>query len=148
MLSDSNALSFCWHGRCYSFPPTLEFLYGGYGVLRAGILVIHLLAGVAAWGGCACRDEVIQPAPQTSRFREAGQSAALASALLFDRHPGAYCASQFNWRSDWPSTASYYSPGQVIFFRERFVDHQGRSFGGWDHFHRRAESVRVGVGYR
>lgn len=110
--------------------------------------MILLLAGVAAWGGCACRDEPLQPEPQTCRSREAGPGAALASALLFDRHPGAYSAGQFNWRSDWPSTVSYYSPGQVIFYRERFIDHQGRSFGEQDHFHRRAESVRVGVGYR
>lgn len=120
----------------------------GCGLLRSGVVLLVLLVAVAVCGGCACRDEPVQPEPQACRSRAAGQGAALASTLLFDRHPGAYSASQLNWRSDWPSTASYYSPGQVIFFRERFIDHQGHAFGGRDHFHRRAESVRVGVGYR
>jgi hypothetical protein len=78
----------------------------------------------------------------------AGQRADLATALLFDRKPGCYHASDFATRSDWPSTDSFYSPGQVIYFNERFVDITGRRFDESDYTYRRFDTVRVGVGFR
>ncbi|GMV96126.1 MAG: hypothetical protein HRF43_11280 [Phycisphaerae bacterium] len=76
--------------------------------------------------------------------------AGLASALLFDPKPAGFDAQAFAERTDWPSTVSFHSPGQVIYFSERIVDFQGRpwNFGGWQGSYRRAETIRVGVGYR
>ena len=98
--------------------------------------------------GCAsARDRAAYSDPQFGP-PAAGRRADLASALLFDRKPGRWHASDFAVRSDWPSTNSFYSPGQVIYFRERFVDHQGRGFGGSDYTYRRFDTYRAGVGYR
>ena len=83
-----------------------------------------------------------------ARLTETGPQVAIAGDLLFDRYPGRYNATDFAVRSDWPSTISYYSPGQVLSFSERFVDVTGRSFGESDYTYRRSESIRVGVGYR
>jgi hypothetical protein len=66
---------------------------------------------------------------------------------LFDRRPGGLPASAFAERSDWPSTESFYSPGQVVYFNERFVDYQGRGTSP-DYSYRRFDSFRYGVGYR
>lgn len=78
----------------------------------------------------------------------AGRRADLASALLFDPRPGRYNASDIAARSDWPSANAFYSPGQVISFRERFIDFQGRGFGESDYTYRRFDTYRVGTGYR
>lgn len=74
--------------------------------------------------------------------------AELASALIFDRRPGYYDAADFADRSSWPSVDSYVSPGQVIYFHERFVDYQDMPHDGHYNGYRRAETVRIGVGYR
>ena len=85
-----------------------------------------------------------------ARFERPGQGrgADFAAALLFDRKPGRYHASEFAVRSDWPSTDSFYSPGQVIFFTERFVDFQGRGLDESDYTYRRFDTRRSGIGYR
>jgi len=111
-------------------------------VLLLTCLLISLMSGCGHAHPCDMGRESVDLAPG------AGPSADLAAALLFDRIPGRYTASDFAYRSDWPSTNAYYSPGQVIFFSERFVDHQGRGFGGSDYTYRRFRSHRVGVGFR
>jgi hypothetical protein len=109
-------------------------------------LAMALVMGVALpmLAGCAHHECCQAPV----RIAADDRSAELASALLFDARPGAYDAQGFAARSDWPSTRAFYSPGQVIFYNEWFVDYQGRSFGSAPGTYRRAESVRVGVGYR
>ena len=109
------------------------------GVILGGVL------GVLA--GCASRGD--SPAPFAGWQPPAGgRVGGLASALLFDRQPGLYDASEFAFRNDWPATDAYYSPGEVIFYTERFVDLEGRDFHDHDHSFRRFESVREGSGYR
>ena len=111
--------------------------------------ILTMMSGLMlAVAGCAsARDRAVC---SDTRFGPAagGQRADLASALLFDRKPGRWHASDFAVRSDWPSTNAFYSPGQVIYFTERFVDHQGRWFGESDYTYRRFDSYRAGVGYR
>lgn len=112
--------------------------------------LIAWLVGTAmlATLGCAPAQEcVVKPETRIAPAQTC-QGADLAAALLFDRKPGRYSACDFAVRSDWPSTVSFYSPGQVIFFSERFVDYQGRGFGESDYTYRRFETRRVGVGYR
>ena len=98
-------------------------------------------AGCGATGGQAIGPDVEFGPPPNQR-------AELAAALLFDRKPGRYHASDFAVRGDWPSTDSFYSPGQVIYFTERFVDFQGPTFGESDHTYRRFDTYRAGIGYR
>lgn len=97
-------------------------------------------------GRCVQRHSVaakkLQSAPVAKR------QGGFASALLFDRRPGEYSGSDFAYRSDWPSTPSFYSPGQVIVFNERFIDYQGRGFDESQNTYRRFESQRVGVGFK
>lgn len=69
-------------------------------------------------------------------------------ALLFDRRPGWYSATDFNWRSDWPSGNAYYAPGEAIYYHERFIDYQGPGRSPWNGTYRRFSSHRVGMGYR
>lgn len=105
-------------------------------------LVMPVMAGCATHREACRACEVIAPDRRPAE---------LASALLFDARPGRYDARDFAVRSDWPSTHAFYSPGQVIYYSERFVDYQGRgTFGGpfGAGTYRRAESVRAGVGYR
>lgn len=71
----------------------------------------------------------------------------LASALLFDRYPGQYDPSSFAYRSDWPSTDSYYSGGEYIYYQSRLYDFQGRNTNP-DWTYRRFDTYRSGVGYR
>jgi hypothetical protein len=101
--------------------------------------------GLLMAAGCAAHREHRQV---WVRIPPQERPAELASVLLFDARPAAYDAQEFASRSDWPSTRSFYSPGQVIFYNEWFVDYQGRNFGSAPDSYRRAESVRVGVGYR
>lgn len=119
---------------------------GGALGMRYGLFIIvtgltFLVAGCAS--PPASHDESRLPA-----FGPPGPRVDLASALLFDRKPGAFVASDFAGRSDWPSTPAYYSPGQVIVFHERFVDYQGRGFHHPDRSYRRFTTHRVGVGVR
>jgi hypothetical protein len=109
-------------------------------------LLIMSMAALAATGCASPPDDGDQEVRLISAGT--GRSAALATALLFDPEPGCYRASDFAFRSEWPSTDSFYSPGQVIYFRERFVDVQGRQFGESDYTYRRFDTYRVGVGYR
>lgn len=81
------------------------------------------------------------PPPVRSRLN-------VASNLIFDRRPGRYTAEDFTWRSDWPATESYFSPGQVVFFREHFHDVQGPGFNRFDYTYRRFDTHRVGVAFK
>lgn len=115
--------------------------------LRGGVLIWMGLAALAAAGcsdrrSCPCERAWVCESPV------AGARAELAAALLFDAQPGDYTASDFAVRSDWPSTTAFYSPGQVIFFSERFVDYQRPGAGESDWTYRRFETVRSGFGYR
>ena len=110
-------------------------------IMATAGLTVTLTVG----GGC-CEHGPSQRCVQY--VASAGPQGRLTPALLFDRHPGRYDASQFAYRSDWPSSPSFYSPGQVIFFNERFVDFQGRGFDESDYTYRRFDTQRVGVGYR
>lgn len=67
--------------------------------------------------------------------------------MLFDRQPGPYLASDFAFRSDWPSTTSFYAPSEVIYYREHFIDYEGRNPIGSNYAYRRFHSYRYGVGY-
>jgi hypothetical protein len=103
------------------------------------------LGGMSAAGGgsgncCPPRCKALQPF---------GPSAAAprSSALLFDRHPGTWPTAAFAQRSDWPSTDSYYSPGEVIYYNDRFIDYQGRNFSP-DYSYRRFDTSRSGIGFR
>jgi hypothetical protein len=109
---------------------------------------ITLLAGLLlVMTGCAPRQERVPGLVRGSVWLAGGQSCT-NSNLLFDAYPGEYRASDFAWRSDWPSTVSYYSPGEVTYFREHFVDWQGGGFGTRDHTRRRAETRRERVSYQ
>ena len=115
--------------------------------MRTWILVIMGGLMLVAVGCASPHDRAVRrDARLTSPA--AGPRADLAAALLFDRKPGRYRPSDFAPRGDWPSTNSFYSPGQVIYFTERFVDFQGRGLGESDHTYRRFQTYRAGVGYR
>ncbi len=74
--------------------------------------------------------------------------ASYAPSLLFDRVPGRYSATDFAYRSDWPSTNSYYSPGEAIDYDMYSVDYQGPNFSPWNSTYRRFTTRRSGTGYR
>jgi len=113
------------------------------------VWILAMMGGLTfVAAGCAsAHDRAIHTDAQLGS-PAAGRRADLASALLFDRKPGRYHASDFGFRSDWPSTDSFYSPGQIIYFRERFVDFQGRGLDESDYTYRRFDTHRAGVGYR
>ncbi len=72
----------------------------------------------------------------------------LASSLLFDRYPGTYRATDFNYRSDWPSTDAFYTPGEILLYSDRMTDYQGPGLNGVDRTYRRVDTVRFGAGNR
>ena len=71
-----------------------------------------------------------------------------ARSLIFDRRPGYYSASDFAYRSDWPSTDAYYRAPEMIFYREYFNDVQGPGFNNNDNTYRRFETYRYGAAVR
>lgn len=98
-------------------------------------------------GGCACGGRTAEQGMEYGPV--AAASAPRSSVLLFDAQPGPWSATDFAYRSDWPSTDAYYTPGQLILYRQRFTDYQGPQFGnqnGWTY--RRSDSYRYSVGYR
>ena len=114
-------------------------------MLKAIVVVLGLTLCCTGYG-CACRQEepverACQPTP-----RPASQSPGLAAALLFDRRPGLYDASDFALRSDWPSTVSFYSPSQVIYSSERLIDVQGPDQGGFTY--QQFDTERYTIGFR
>jgi len=110
--------------------------------------VLGMCFAALAITGCGhSHDHMVVRTLPTSRSM-ADRPAQLASALLYNPKPGRYSATDIAARSDWPSTNAFYSPGQVISFRERFIDYQGRGFNDWNHTYRRFDAVRVGTGYR
>ena len=104
-----------------------------------------MIVAVLLMAGCAAQHE---PGAARARTVSCHRPAELASALLFDAQPSPYDAQEFAARSDWPSTHAFYSPGQVIFYNDWLVDYQGSNPGNTYNTYRRAESLRVGVGYR
>lgn len=123
-------------------------------------LLLSAMTGCSATRECCRHDDEtsssVSSEPLLASTPSPSRSPELASALLFDPHPAQYDAQMFAQRSDWPSAYGYYSPGQVIYFSDRFVDYQGRNwgnlsgalFGSGSSSYRRAESYKVGVGYR
>jgi hypothetical protein len=115
-------------------------------MFRVSVLVLGLAFCCMGYGCACCQQEppverTPQPAP-----RPAAQSEALAAALLFDRTPGPYDASEFTLRSDWPSTESFYSFGQVVYSREQLIDVQGPNGGGFTY--QQFDTERVAIGFR
>lgn len=112
---------------------------------RASIIVPGLLL---CWlvVGCASQDRSEVPTTANERTQPAVARQALSASMLFDRRPGGYEASDFAVRSDWPSTISYYSPGQVVYSRERLIDVQGVNAGGFSY--QKFDTERVTFGYR
>ncbi len=104
------------------------------------------MAGALMLAMTGCGSPCRRPCQRDMEFGPAPR-AELASALLFDRVPGRYPAEAFAFRSEWPSTDSFYSTGQIIFFSERFIDYQGNGFNP-DYTYRRFDTFRAGVGYR
>ncbi len=74
--------------------------------------------------------------------------APVGSAMLFDAQPGPYAAGDFTFRSDWPSTVSHYSTGQVFFYRERYYGHEGRNQGRSNPTYRRVDTTVYSAGVR
>ena len=112
---------------------------------RAGVVVLGLTFCCMGYG-CAHRQEepverIRQPVP-----RPAAQNTHLAAALLFDRTPGSYDASEFTLRSDWPSTVSFYPASQAVYSRERLIDVQGPRWGGFTY--QQFDTERVAIGFR
>lgn len=78
------------------------------------------------------------------------------SSLLFDRATGPalqpgirpITAEDFACRSLWPSTSGYYSGGEVVFFRERYYDHQDGGTKPTNYVDRHFESYRTGMSFR
>lgn len=119
------------------------FRWGNEVMRGAGVVVLG--CWLAALAGCSSSQ--VRPRHEMG-YAAVDRGAGLASALLFDAQPGALDPQGFACRSDWPSTPSFHSPGQVIYFSERFVDYQGRNFEPSLGTYRRTDSYRVGVGYR
>ena len=71
-------------------------------------------------------------------------------SALFDAQPGFPVASQFAFRSIWPSAASFQPVQELVEYRERFIDRQGDGFWnrGRDYVHRRFDTRRTGWGHR
>lgn len=111
-------------------------------------ILVTMGTATSLLAGCASTDSHTLQADSQPCPPAVVERAGFAAAPLFDRRPGPYHASQFTWRSDWPSTDAFYSPGQVIYFSERFVDFQGRGFYGSDYTYRRFDTYRAGVGFR
>jgi hypothetical protein len=105
---------------------------------------VYVLAAV----GCCASDKSAPCKHEPAKVQTENRQPALASNIIFDRHPGPYRAGDFAYRSDWPAAGSMYTPGQVIYYREHFVDYQGRGFDHADYSYRRFDMYRVGVGYR
>ncbi len=114
-------------------------------------LILWLVAGVwtAAMAGCCCMSKAPSEfGPPAESLVQSPQAPEFAAGLIFDRRPGYFRATDFASRSSWPSTDSFYSPSQVIEFREHFVDYQGRPFSDWDYSYRRFDTRRTGVAFR
>lgn len=109
-------------------------------------LVILSLSICCVGCGCPSNDQATIERTHPPTPQAVVQRADLAAAALFDRSPGPYDASEFAIRSDWPSTVSFYSPGQVMYSRERFIDTQGPRSGGYTYH--RFDSQRIAIGYR
>lgn len=69
------------------------------------------------------------------------------ASLLFSPARSSYVASDFAYRSDWPSTNNYYQAGQVIYYNEHFYDYQGPG-PNQDWTYRQFDTYRSGFGYR
>jgi hypothetical protein len=108
------------------------------------------LAALALGSGCSSSREAGGAMPVSSHrdYRLSPAVTYPSATLLFDRRPGPYSASEFAARSDWPSTEAYYPLGEIIFYREHFVDLQGPYFALPDRSYRRVDTYRAGSGFR
>lgn len=110
--------------------------------------VVGTLTLAFCWLGGCCGSQENRNVERVSQpvVRPAPARTDLTAGLLFDRRPGPYDATEFAIRSDWPSTVSFWSPGQVIYARERLIDVQGPRSGG--HSSQRFHTERVMIGHR
>lgn len=91
--------------------------------MRAYLLTTGCVLALLAGTGCrsTCHD-----CERRQSFGPQPPPMALSSNMLFT--PNAQVApDSFAYRSDWPSTPTYYDGGQIIFYREQFNDYQGRT---------------------
>jgi hypothetical protein len=109
-------------------------------------MAMTILALVAA--GCASRPDY--PTFDLNPYQQRAIRSAdhFEAAPLFDAQPGRWSAEAFSRRSDWPSTAAYYSPGEVTEYRLYQVDHHGHGFYNDGHTHRWAQTRRYSISYR
>ena len=102
--------------------------------MRPALLITVPLIAALPWG-CAAA-----PGPHVGLQ-------VVTPVLLFDTQPGWPTAAEMALRSSWPAAPAYIAGGEVIWFRERFLDVQS---GGWgsgrpnDHVYRRFDTYRVG----
>jgi len=122
-------------------------LTGRAGKMRKAVVVTLGLAICWLSSGCACCQETEKAdSVRAPLVRQATPRMEVAAGLLFDRRPGLYDATEFTIRSDWPSTVSFWSPGQVVYAREHLIDVQGPHSGG--HSYQRFHTERVMIGHR
>jgi hypothetical protein len=118
------------------------------------VRIAGTLVAVAMLCGCgACEHrEHVKTSPTQHRtcahLPVAVSAPRLASGLIFDRQPGPFSASDFAWRSDWPSTDSYYRQEEITFYREEFHDIQGPGLHNNDQTYRRFDTYRYGQAVR
>ncbi len=118
-------------------------------LLSAMLLCTALVGGCASRpdGSCCARHAQAGGATSVTELPPAAQGP--ASGLIFDRYPGAYSASDFVGRSEWPSTDSYTRKSEYIAYRERYHDMQGPNRSSFfDYSYRRFDSIRVGEATR
>lgn len=121
--------------------------------MRYLVLTLLPIAAATLLAGCGqdCRKMHIASAQSPERPAHVASCAPIrpiASGLIFDRVPGYYSASDFAYRSDWPSSVSGYRAPEQIYYREHFHDYQGPGWSFFDHTYRRFDSVRVGEAVR
>ncbi|MCK4658435.1 MAG: hypothetical protein KAV82_02845 [Phycisphaerae bacterium] len=110
------------------------------GEVRTLTVSLFVLVVLISAVGCAHKP----PAPTCDGWR-------LTPALLFDRHAGSPSAGLMAHRSDWPCAVSFYQFGELLHYRERFIDVQqvgslGRGWSGYTY--RRFDTLREGSAAR
>jgi hypothetical protein len=121
--------------------------------LAGTILVVAMLCGCEACQRGQGQDRAAQAATECAPAAEsmaAGVPTArpFARGLIFDQRPGLYAASEFTYRSDWPSSDAYHAGPEIILFREHSYNIQGPGFYNNDYSYRQFDTYRVGAAVR